>query len=315
MSETHLARNSSSRGSSTEGDSVGMEENLLRQTEPQAPVQPRNPVQPPEPVQTTHNPPDVQTVQRECLMSMKEMFDQLVSNLKQEQPVAQIVIAPSRAPIEKLSQHRAYTFVGTTEEKPEEDEKWLEKITQIVTKQLACSDEHKLDCAIALLADEALSWWGTTTLTTPEEKVTWKFFIEEFKKKYISEQYMNDRRTRFLHLKQANKPIEQYVAEFLFKPYLDKFVVVFIDDILIYSRNKNDHAEHLRIVLRTLRECQLYAKFSKCEFWLSEVAFLGHVISSKGIMVDPKKVQTILDWRPSWNVSEVRSFLGLAGYY
>ncbi|KAL4274070.1 hypothetical protein GQ457_13G013940 [Hibiscus cannabinus] len=101
----------------------------------------------------------------------------------------------------------------------------------------------------------------------------------------------------------------------VFKPYLDKFVVVFIDDILIYSRNKDDHAEHLRIVLQTLRECQLYAKFSKCKFWLSEVAFLGHVISAKGIMVDPKKVQTILDWRPPRNVSEVRSFLGLARYY
>ncbi|KAL4340171.1 hypothetical protein GQ457_08G031390 [Hibiscus cannabinus] len=101
----------------------------------------------------------------------------------------------------------------------------------------------------------------------------------------------------------------------IFKPYLDKFVIVFSDDILIYSRNKDEHVEHLRIVLQTLRDRQLFAKFSKCEFWLSEVAFLGHIISTKGIMVDPKKVQTILDWRPSRNVSEVRSFLGLAGYY
>ncbi|KAL4280950.1 hypothetical protein GQ457_03G018240 [Hibiscus cannabinus] len=101
----------------------------------------------------------------------------------------------------------------------------------------------------------------------------------------------------------------------IFKPCLDKFVVVFIDDNLIYSRNKDEHAEHLRIVLQTLRDHQLFAKFSKCEFWLSEVAFLGHVISAKGIMVDPKKVQTILDWQPPRNVGEVRSFLGLAGYY
>ncbi|KAL4295770.1 hypothetical protein GQ457_12G015740 [Hibiscus cannabinus] len=101
----------------------------------------------------------------------------------------------------------------------------------------------------------------------------------------------------------------------IFKPYLDKFVVVFIDDILIYSRNKDEHAEHLRIVLQTLRDHQLFAKFSKCEFWLSEVAFLGHVISAKGIMVDPKKVQTILDWRPPRNVGDVRSFLSLVGYY
>ncbi|KAK8985770.1 hypothetical protein V6N11_021623 [Hibiscus sabdariffa] len=90
----------------------------------------------------------------------------------------------------------------------------------------------------------------------------------------------------------------------IFKPYLDKFVVVFIDDILIYSRNKDEHGEHLRIVLQTLRDHQLFAKFSKCEFWLSEVAFLGHVISAKGIMAYPKKVQTILDWQPPRNVGE-----------
>ncbi|KAL4310650.1 hypothetical protein GQ457_01G020540 [Hibiscus cannabinus] len=101
----------------------------------------------------------------------------------------------------------------------------------------------------------------------------------------------------------------------IFKPYLDKFVIVFIDDILIYSRNKDEHAEHLRIVLQTLRDHQLYAKFSKCEFCLSEVAFLGHIISANGIMVDPKKVHTILDWRPPRNVSELRSFLSLAVYY
>ncbi|KAL4367585.1 hypothetical protein GQ457_05G021690 [Hibiscus cannabinus] len=101
----------------------------------------------------------------------------------------------------------------------------------------------------------------------------------------------------------------------IFKPYLDKFIVVFIDDILIYSRNNDEHAEHLQIVLQTLRDRQLFARFSKCEFWLSEVAFLGHVISAKGIMVNPKKVQTILDWQSPRSVGEVRSFLGLAGYY
>ncbi|KAK9033559.1 hypothetical protein V6N11_049746 [Hibiscus sabdariffa] len=220
MSETQLAQNSSSRGSSMGGDSLEMEGNLPRLAEPQAPVQPQEPLQPlnpeqhPEPAQAPLNPPDVQTIQRECLLSMKEMFDQLVSNLKQDQAVVQAVTAPSRAPIEKLSQHRAYTFAGTIEEKPEEAEYWLERTTQIVTKQLACSDEHKLKCAIALLADEALSWWETTTLTAPAEKITWKFFVEEFKKKYISEQYLNERRNRFLHLKQANKPIDQYVAKF-----------------------------------------------------------------------------------------------------
>ncbi|KAK8557933.1 hypothetical protein V6N12_010156 [Hibiscus sabdariffa] len=101
----------------------------------------------------------------------------------------------------------------------------------------------------------------------------------------------------------------------IFKSYLDKFVVVFIDDILIYSQTKEEHAEHLRIVLQTLRDKQLYDKFSKCAFWLNEVIFLGHVISTDGIKVDPKKIQSILDWRPLKNVGEVRSFLGLASYY
>ncbi|KAL4334046.1 hypothetical protein GQ457_07G007710 [Hibiscus cannabinus] len=101
----------------------------------------------------------------------------------------------------------------------------------------------------------------------------------------------------------------------IFKPYLDKFVIVFIDDILIYSRNKDEHAEHLQIVLQTLREHLLFVKFSKCEFWLPEVSFLGQFISAKGITVDLKKVQTLLDWQPPRNVGEVRSFMGLAGYY
>ncbi|KAA3466369.1 DNA/RNA polymerases superfamily protein [Gossypium australe] len=101
----------------------------------------------------------------------------------------------------------------------------------------------------------------------------------------------------------------------IFRPYLDKFVVVFIDDILIYSRDKDEHAEHLSMVLQILREKQVYAKFSKSEFWLKEVGFLGHIVSGDGIRFDPSKISTIVDWKPSRGVSEVRSFLGLAGYY
>ncbi|KAL4291313.1 hypothetical protein GQ457_14G016130 [Hibiscus cannabinus] len=101
----------------------------------------------------------------------------------------------------------------------------------------------------------------------------------------------------------------------VFKPYLDKFVVGFMDDILIYFRSKDGHVKHLWNVLQNLREHQLFAKFSKCEFWLSKVAFHCHIISAKGIMVDPKNVQIIFGWRSPRNVSEVRSFLGLAGYY
>ncbi|KAA3483464.1 DNA/RNA polymerases superfamily protein [Gossypium australe] len=101
----------------------------------------------------------------------------------------------------------------------------------------------------------------------------------------------------------------------VFQQYLDQFVMVFIDDILVYSRTEEEHDKHLRIVLQVLREKQLYAKFSKCEFWLREVAFLGHVVSAEGIRVDPCKIEAVLDWKPPRSVAEIRSFLGLAGYY
>ena len=101
----------------------------------------------------------------------------------------------------------------------------------------------------------------------------------------------------------------------IFMPYLDKFVIVFIDDILIYSKDKAEHAKHLKIVLQILREHQLYAKFSKCEFWLDQVEFLGHVISKDGIAVNPSKIQAILEWKAPINAKEIRGFLGMAGYY
>jgi hypothetical protein len=106
-----------------------------------------------------------------------------------------------------------------------------------------------------------------------------------------------------------------YLMNSVFMPELDKFVVVFIDDILIYSKNLEDHARHLHVVLQRLRDHRLYAKFSKCEFWLDTVKFLGHTISSNGISVDPSKVQEVLDWKPPKSVHQIYSFLGLAGYY
>jgi hypothetical protein len=102
-----------------------------------------------------------------------------------------------------------------------------------------------------------------------------------------------------------------YLMNSVFMPELDKFVVVFIDDILIYSQNEEEHAKHLRIVLTCLREHQLYAKFSKCAFWLEEIQFLGHVLSAKGIAVDPSKVKDILEWKPPTTVHQVRSFLSV----
>ncbi|RVW85779.1 Transposon Ty3-G Gag-Pol polyprotein [Vitis vinifera] len=101
----------------------------------------------------------------------------------------------------------------------------------------------------------------------------------------------------------------------IYRPYLDHFVVVFVDDILIYSKSREEHGHHLHMALQTLRENQLYAKLEKCDFWLQEIQFLGHMVSQEGISVDPTKVEAVTKWERPKNVFEVRSFLGLAGYY
>jgi hypothetical protein len=101
----------------------------------------------------------------------------------------------------------------------------------------------------------------------------------------------------------------------VFMDELDKFVVVFINDILIYSKSAQEHEQHLRVVLEKLRAHKLYAKFSKCEFWLEKVAFFGHILTTEGVAVDPEKVEAVSNWQQPTNVSEIKSFLGLAGYY
>jgi hypothetical protein len=101
----------------------------------------------------------------------------------------------------------------------------------------------------------------------------------------------------------------------VFRPYLGQYVVVFVDDFLVYSNSYLEHEQHLRVVLQSLRENRLYAKLDKCEFWLKEVVFLGHVISTEGIFVDPMKVEAVLKWERPTNVIKIWSFLGLAGYY
>jgi hypothetical protein len=97
--------------------------------------------------------------------------------------------------------------------------------------------------------------------------------------------------------------------------YLDQFIVVFIDDILVYSATHEDHEEHLKTVLSILREKKLFAKLKKCKFWLKEVSFLGHVISEDGVAVDPRKIEAVTNWERPSNVNEIWSFLGLVGYY
>jgi hypothetical protein len=106
-----------------------------------------------------------------------------------------------------------------------------------------------------------------------------------------------------------------YLMNYVFMPELDKFVVVFIDDILVYSKSEEEHVGHLHVVLQRLREHHLYAKLSKCDFWLKDIKFLGHTISQAGIAVDPDKVQEVMNWKPPTMVRQIQSFLGLASYY
>jgi hypothetical protein len=101
----------------------------------------------------------------------------------------------------------------------------------------------------------------------------------------------------------------------VFKDYLDKFVIIFLDDIFVYSKLEEEHEQHLRLVLQVLRGHQLYAKLSKCSFYQRKIHYLGHIISKEGIVMDPEKVEAIREWSVPRNVEEVRSFMGLAGYY
>jgi hypothetical protein len=101
----------------------------------------------------------------------------------------------------------------------------------------------------------------------------------------------------------------------IFREYLDRFVIVLLDDILVYSKSKEENEHHLRMVLQVLREHQLYAKLSKCSFYQKWIHYLGHIISKDGIVMDPKKIEVIREWSKPKNVTEVKSFMGLVGYY
>jgi hypothetical protein len=119
-----------------------------------------------------------------------------------------------------------------------------------------------------------------------------------------------------MSFKLTNAPTySMYLMIKVFMEYLDKFIVVFIDDILVYSKSEEEHEDHRHLVLQKLRENQLYGKLSKCEFWLKEVPFLGHRISSGGISFDLSKIKDVLSWNTQRSVSNIQSLFGLARYY
>ena len=101
----------------------------------------------------------------------------------------------------------------------------------------------------------------------------------------------------------------------MFRPYLDIFIIVFIDDILVYSRSEDEYSDHLRTALQTLRDHKLFAKFSKCEFWLRSITFLGHIISFEGIRVDPQKTEALRNLTRPISLTDIQSFFSLASYY
>ncbi|XP_040955978.1 uncharacterized protein [Gossypium hirsutum] len=407
-----------------------------------------------------------------------------------------------RSPLERLRKLGAEEFRGRTDDDPVKAEYWLQSLIRIF-KEMACSPDDYLRCAVSLLKEEAYSWWETIEAVVPAEKISWEFFQNEFKKKYVGRRYLDKKKREFLDLRQGNKSVAEYEREFV---YLSKYArdiipteeemcirfeeglndeirmmiggneirefVVLSDraqkleevynrkmqrdrkskelfkrgasksfsdfpvkksreeisrttsvsgrsgrdrprqsDFRVFDRPtasvssvqnasrpkcqyceryhfgecrtkmlqkdeveqkeiqrtipqrsrrsgqssatgttrsgtresvgrsetrapartyairareeatapdviaEAEHAQHLRIVLQILWEKQLYAKLSKCEFWLHEVAFLGHIVSADGIRVDPSKVTAVVNWKVPKNVTEVRSFLGLAGYY
>ncbi|GJU08768.1 putative reverse transcriptase domain-containing protein [Tanacetum coccineum] len=198
--------------------------------------------------------------------------------------------------------------------------------------QLAPSEMKELSEQLQELSDKGFirhssSPWGAPVLFVKKKDGSFRMCIDyrELNKLTGAEQDILKMafRTRYGHYEFQFMPFGLTNAPSVFmdlmnrvcKNYLDKFVIVFIDDILIYSKDEKEHEEHLKAILGLLKEEKLYAKFSKCEFWIPKVQFLGHVIDSRGIHVDPAKIESIKDWASPKTPTEIRQFLGLAGYY
>ncbi|GKC73663.1 putative reverse transcriptase domain-containing protein, partial [Tanacetum coccineum] len=155
--------------------------------------------------------------------------------------------------------------------------------------------------------------WGASVLFMKEKDGSFRMCIDykELNKLTIKNCYPLPRIDDMFNQLQGS----QYFSKIDLRPYLDKFMIVCIADILIYSKTQDEHVEHLRLVSGLLKKEKLYAKFSKCEFWLREVQFLGHMINGNGIHVDPSKIKAVKNCKALRTLTEVRLFLGLAGYY
>ncbi|GJQ92712.1 reverse transcriptase domain-containing protein, partial [Tanacetum coccineum] len=205
--------------------------------------------------------------------------------------------------------------------------------------RLAPSEMQELSNQLQELADRGFirpstSPWGAPVLFVKKKDGSFRMCSSVYSKIDLRSGYHQLRvrdedipktafRTRYRHYEFQVMPFGLTNAPAVFmdlmnrvcKPYLDKFVIVFIDDILIYSRNKEEHANHLRIILELLKKEKLYAKFSKCDFWIHIVQFLRHLIDSQGLHVDPAKIEAVKNWTSPTTPTEIRQFLGLAGYY
>ncbi|GJW16590.1 putative reverse transcriptase domain-containing protein [Tanacetum coccineum] len=203
--------------------------------------------------------------------------------------------------------------------------RWFER-TESVFSRSKYTEENKVTFSTGTLTDDALSWIDDLFDQLQGSSVYSKIDLRSgYHQLRVRDEDIPKTafRTRYGHYEFQVMPFGLTNAPAVFmdlmnrvcKPYLDKFVIVFIDDILIYSCNEEEHANHLRIILELLRKEKLYAKFSKCEFWIHIVQFLGHLIDRKGLHVNPAKIEAVKNWASPTTPTEVHQFLGLAGYY